>query len=165
MPVSGWIKNRKELMKPQCECCGATENLHLHHNNQDRMNNSPDNLQTLCASCHTKWHWGHGKTAKRLHPLMCTVCGNPAYRSGLCNTHRTRQRRYGSPYLTRMQGSGHVWQLILDPSILNGLERHEFHMVSRTASTDLNASETPSSPKSSSGSAKPSSKRKCGNNV
>lgn len=149
MPVQGWIKNRKELMMPRCGSCGVTEKLHLHHNDQDRTNNSAANLQTLCASCHTKWHWEHGKKSKRLHPLMCTVCGKPAYRSGLCNTHRTRQRRYGSPYLMRKQESGHVWRLILDPSIPNGRERHGFQPASKSGWTDLNASETPSSHKSS----------------
>lgn len=43
--------------KPACEECGATEKLHAHHKDRDWANDAPENLQTLCASCHLKLHW------------------------------------------------------------------------------------------------------------
>lgn len=45
-----------------CSNCGAKEivrkrsNLYVHHIDEDRSNNSLDNLQVLCASCHRKVH-------------------------------------------------------------------------------------------------------------
>lgn len=45
-------KTRKEL----CERCGSSEHLVVHHKDQDRHNNSDDNLETLCRKCHFKEH-------------------------------------------------------------------------------------------------------------
>ena len=36
--------------------CKAHKNLHVHHIDGIPANNSPDNLITLCASCHRKAH-------------------------------------------------------------------------------------------------------------
>lgn len=51
----------KRYKKSNCEICGTKENLGVHHNNFDASDNSPDNVMTLCGSCHTKWHWQNGK--------------------------------------------------------------------------------------------------------
>lgn len=48
-----------------CEMCGVVEHLQLHHIDGNPANNAPENRMTLCWSCHTKWHWQHGKKAKR----------------------------------------------------------------------------------------------------
>jgi hypothetical protein len=48
-----------------CRDCGATKNLHVHHEDRDTANNAPANLTTLCASCHLKLHWREDR-AKRL---------------------------------------------------------------------------------------------------
>ena len=40
-----------------CELCSSQKNLQVHHKNRNVENNSPENLQTLCASCHNKEHW------------------------------------------------------------------------------------------------------------
>lgn len=42
--------------KDSCEICGSTENLCVHHKDENRHNNHPSNLQTLCRKCHTKEH-------------------------------------------------------------------------------------------------------------
>lgn len=46
-----------------CASCGATEDLVLHHKDEDRHNNEPDNLMTLCRACHSaghsRWKWDH----------------------------------------------------------------------------------------------------------
>ena len=40
-----------------CNICGATtENLEIHHIDQNRDNNKPSNLITLCESCHQRIH-------------------------------------------------------------------------------------------------------------
>src|ERR1700686_4797102 len=39
-----------------CEVCGSTENLVVHHVDENWSNNDPLNLQTLCATCHKSWH-------------------------------------------------------------------------------------------------------------
>lgn len=49
-----------------CEICGrkyeAAHKFELHHIDHDRKNNSPDNLQWLCNSCHKKEHYKSGRT-------------------------------------------------------------------------------------------------------
>ena len=40
-----------------CSECGRTDNLHVHHKDRNPANNDPQNLVTLCASCHLKLHW------------------------------------------------------------------------------------------------------------
>jgi len=45
-----------------CIICGSTHRLAIHHIDENRCNNSPDNLQVLCNSCHSKHH-----SRKRFH--------------------------------------------------------------------------------------------------
>ena len=105
MAVKEWIPKaiRLQWQKPACELCGSRSRLGLHHKDRDRTNNSSENLQTLCPTCHTCLHWEEGKTPWRRHPAFCTVCDKPAKRLGLCETHRSRLLRHGSPYLTKKQ--------------------------------------------------------------
>lgn len=43
--------------KPVCERCGRNATrLHVHHKDQNPANNAPDNLVTLCGSCHRLSH-------------------------------------------------------------------------------------------------------------
>jgi 5-methylcytosine-specific restriction endonuclease McrA len=42
-----------------CERCGFVRqdmNHHIHHKDQDRTNNIPENLEILCSYCHTSEH-------------------------------------------------------------------------------------------------------------
>jgi len=48
-----FIKNR-DLNICQTPGCMNTENLHYHHIDYDKKNNNPENLTTLCVSCHVK---------------------------------------------------------------------------------------------------------------
>ncbi|HUW09036.1 MAG TPA: HNH endonuclease [Anaerolineae bacterium] len=116
MTVKDWIPIaiRQKYQKSACEKCGSAEHLGLHHIDTNRRNNSPDNLLTLCPNCHTDWHWKHGKQAwKRLG--KCLVCDKPARRQGYCETHSSRYRRHGSPYLVKKR-IGSSWQLVEDRS-------------------------------------------------
>lgn len=45
----------------KCERCGSTENLHVHHKDEDRHNNKIENLELLCKPCHKTEHMGGEK--------------------------------------------------------------------------------------------------------
>jgi hypothetical protein len=64
-PKSYLWRSRKHR-KPECEACGYTKRLAVHHCHQDHTNNDPSNLQTLCSHCHDFWH----ATAKRLGEVV-----------------------------------------------------------------------------------------------
>jgi hypothetical protein len=46
----------RQHLKDCCERCKSIENLHAHHSDENRQNNSSENIQTLCGSCHSWWH-------------------------------------------------------------------------------------------------------------
>ena len=50
------VKYARLELKQECEDCGATEKLHIHHKDKNRNNNSLENLQVLCPSCHVLKH-------------------------------------------------------------------------------------------------------------
>lgn len=47
----------RNLRKDSCEECGAVTNLHGHHIDRNHWNSSPENIKTLCNSCHIKLHY------------------------------------------------------------------------------------------------------------
>ena len=102
----------RRFRKDRCEKCGATTNLALHHKDGNPKNNAPSNRMTLCGSCHTRWHWEHGKTTPKREGL-CVVCGMPARKLEWCQKHYQRFRKYGDPYLTKKR-SGSLWLLVKD---------------------------------------------------
>jgi hypothetical protein len=51
--------------KPNCEKCGSSERLHVHHRDENWRNNDPKNLQTLCPACHLKLHWEKAEHAPK----------------------------------------------------------------------------------------------------
>jgi len=56
---SGFTKKMKEMIKIRdkgCIVCGATENLHVHHIDLDKTNNSRSNLVTVCEKLHNIIH-------------------------------------------------------------------------------------------------------------
>lgn len=46
----------KLFKKKFCEECNIDYNLHIHHINNNHIDNHPENLQTLCGNCHVKAH-------------------------------------------------------------------------------------------------------------
>lgn len=102
--LAGHRARAVKLRGRACEECGATDGLHAHHRDEDPSNNTPENIATLCGSCHLKWHWRHGKKSKPR--AACSVCGEPARKLGLCGKHHQRFKKYGDPRLTKRNVGG-----------------------------------------------------------
>lgn len=47
---------RQMVEKRQCLRCETTENLCVHHKDDNHTNNTPSNLEVLCMSCHSRMH-------------------------------------------------------------------------------------------------------------
>lgn len=46
----------QKYIKSSCEICGATKDLEVHHKDKNHSNNNPNNLMTVCSSCHQRVH-------------------------------------------------------------------------------------------------------------
>lgn len=93
-------KRTLKFRKEQCDVCHTIHQLGVHHVDQNPMNNDPSNLMTLCAHCHTTWHWENGKSWPK-ERSACNICGTPARKSGYCQMHYQRFKKYGDPLLTK----------------------------------------------------------------
>ncbi len=78
-----------------CNTCGSTKYIVIHHKNTDRHDNSKDNLEVLCKSCHQKLH---NKKPDRMHVVFYSkqypniqlkeeIHYNPTTGSFSCNSH------------------------------------------------------------------------------
>ncbi len=47
---------RKMVRKKNCAICGTTEQLVVHHKNENHRDNTPSNLAVLCSPCHSSLH-------------------------------------------------------------------------------------------------------------
>lgn len=47
---------RKMLVKDKCARCGSSDQLVIHHKNDNHYDNHPDNLEVLCSPCHSRYH-------------------------------------------------------------------------------------------------------------
>jgi len=92
----------RHLRKSHCERCGTSDSLSTHHINRNWRDNRPENLQTLCASCHTSLHHEHGDIVQAKPKRPCRICAQPSERVDLCGKHRQRMRKYGDPCLTKI---------------------------------------------------------------
>lgn len=52
----GGIQTYRKFKKNNCERCGTTDKLIVHHKDENRYNNVLDNLETLCRRCHQIHH-------------------------------------------------------------------------------------------------------------
>ena len=66
---TAYYRARKAVTKSECERCGVTERLHVHHKDKNPLNDSPQNLQVLCSKCHAKVH------VKIQTTSTCIICG------------------------------------------------------------------------------------------
>lgn len=56
MASSGYRQTAFENHGRECEDCGVSENLHVHHKDRDQSNNDPENLVVLCEEHHWDRH-------------------------------------------------------------------------------------------------------------
>ncbi|MDI6718405.1 MAG: HNH endonuclease signature motif containing protein [Methanomicrobiales archaeon] len=57
--LRGWKNVRKAILErdaSRCALCGGSTALHIHHIDQDKTNDDPGNLLTLCGICHARVH-------------------------------------------------------------------------------------------------------------
>jgi hypothetical protein len=73
-------------------------------------------LMTLCLSCHTSLHHKQGDIVKKKEIKPCRICGRPARRMELCDSHTTRYRKYGDPCITKVW-DGKAWNITIDPTL------------------------------------------------
>ena len=94
-----------------CEICGATEDLQVHHVDENPRNNAPSNLRTLCRSCHRRCHSPNfTETGEQRKP--CAHCDKPSVKKGLCGAHLSRLKRFGHP-LAKKRKTASGWVLML----------------------------------------------------
>lgn len=70
LTVHGYSFRARKHLKDKCEACGYTKNLHAHHVDQDKTNNNPENIQTLCKHCHNFWHTAQKRMGKEMAGRM-----------------------------------------------------------------------------------------------
>lgn len=50
------MERARKFKKDKCHYCGNRDRLHIHHIDKNILNNSEDNLMTLCVTCHNRIH-------------------------------------------------------------------------------------------------------------
>jgi len=71
--TQGARKRSRKFRKNECEECGKTKDLHVHHKDRDLLNNDPSNLKTLCNSCHGKLHNFEDGNPNELLPVFSEI--------------------------------------------------------------------------------------------
>ncbi len=86
-----------------CMKCQKTEGkMHVHHKDENPLNNDQLNLMTLCVSCHSKAH-SPNYNSETMTRKPCVHCEMPAQKNGLCNTHLSRLNRHGHPLAKKIK--------------------------------------------------------------
>lgn len=98
LPHRGRGIARRKKPRVECEACGATRRLEVHHKDEDPTNNEMSNLRVLCLKCHRKEH----KTEN------CSIpgCERPFKALGYCNMHYHRFKKHGDPFLKCVNNKG-----------------------------------------------------------
>lgn len=90
------LKRARKHLKNFCESCGASKRLQAHHIDQNHLNSSAENIQTLCKHCHDFWHGNAlilGRyPAGRMPRIVPTELKDSATRS----SRKSRSRSSGS---------------------------------------------------------------------
>lgn len=152
--MADWMEGQIKNLTPQnsryqsaktnlnyCEVCQTTEGkFHVHHVNQDPLDNTPSNLRTLCVSCHSRSHSLNWTDDGRMR-VDCVYCSEPSMKRGLCFTHLSREKRHGHP-LAKMRKIGSDWVLMLE----HGGKWFPFHSSVQTNSRSGQEVSTKESP-------------------
>lgn len=83
---------RKIIPHGSCNRCEKPDARDVHHKDGNYLNNSLENLERICRSCHLKEHRQKGS---------CKICGKPMKGKGYCEKHYQRFKKYGDPMLTK----------------------------------------------------------------
>lgn len=86
----GGIQTYRRKKKESCNRCGSTENLVVHHIDENRYNNIDENLETLCRRCHQIHH----NCDSHLHPNteeVCSGCGSTYTKTNLKQKYCSRK--------------------------------------------------------------------------
>jgi len=93
---SSWMTahyHARNLKPPgPCERCGKPNGSDVHHKNGDWQDNSPENLERLCRSCHNREHRPRA---------ACSICGKPVKGYGYCDKHYQRFKKWGDPLMVK----------------------------------------------------------------
>lgn len=73
----GYSLQARKSLKPQCEACTSPEERIGHHIDQNRKNNEPENIQTLCKTCHDFWHSLARRIGRKIAGRMPVLIVNP----------------------------------------------------------------------------------------
>lgn len=63
---------RKMVKKNACAECGATDDLCVHHKNENHRDNTTSNLEVLCMGCHSRHHKSEWWAKRRASPSSRT---------------------------------------------------------------------------------------------
>ena len=75
----------------ECENCGETEDVEVHHQDKNRCNNDLDNLVVLCPKCHNKVHNGWPEPGSFLRQLKIDTgvkLPEPVYKEAVSQAER-----------------------------------------------------------------------------
>ncbi len=90
-----------------CEVCGQP-GIERHHRDENTGNNSPENVQIVCRSCHSAIHERGQRVGEKLKkpPVPCINCGREAKptRKGRCGACDWWWRKHGIERPARLFG-------------------------------------------------------------
>lgn len=84
---------RKMILAGSCSHCGKPNARDVHHKDGNHLNNSPENLERICRSCHNRVH---------RQKSLCRICGKPVKGLGYCEKHYQRFKKYGDPFIVKI---------------------------------------------------------------
>ena len=104
-PEVGWstahYHARKAVPDGSCNRCGKQDAMDVHHKDGNHLNNSPENLERICRSCHNLAH-------RRI--ALCVICGAPQKGLGYCEKHYQRFKKWGDPLAVKTNQHAPVTQ-------------------------------------------------------
>ena len=110
----------EKIKEPKCERCGCEDlmMLELHHKNRNHNDNRLENLEMLCASCHTKEHRENDhlypkykrkkEKIERNHHAVCEYCGKEFYNERLDKPKRFCSRECYIEYCKQLRESNNI---------------------------------------------------------
>jgi len=116
----------------QCEVCGDTHNVVVHHIDGNRENNDLSNLVPVCDSCHKSIHWGsdgYEQWHERLKPSAQWGDVDPDGRTSITLNQQLGER------LRDMKPPAASW----DTFFLNLLEELQTDQTIRLSEQDVDA--------------------------